>query len=246
MDEIEQIGNPEVTDENIYQIWDNSKRAKYAIIILSIVIGLALIALYTGYNELQILEKIKAGEYITDEEANKSDLIQGIVGIIQSVIYIISIVVFLNWFRRAYGNLHRVGITHIKHKENMALWAWFIPIIWFFRPFQIMSEIWTKTQEKLKVYDSSYIIQNGTLAIGLWWALFISSNFIGKYVLQTILNDNNSINQLIENAQAIFLTDILQIPEGLLLIYIIYVLSTVETKLAKEIQKQGGEVVFKR
>ena len=37
-------------------------------------------------------------------------VIQGIIGLLQTGLYIASIVTFLNWFRRAFGNLHRIGI----------------------------------------------------------------------------------------------------------------------------------------
>lgn len=206
--------------------------------------GLTVIGLLTGYNELQILEKAQMGEYVSEEEANTSDLIQGILGLVQFGIYITSVVFFLNWFRRAYGNLHRLGISYIKHKESMAVWTWFIPFIVLFRPVQIMNEIWKETQEKIKKLDTSYTIKSGGLIIGLWWALFIISNFIGKYVFRTAFK-NETIEQLIEGSKAILLSDFMQIPEALLVILIVFQLSKMESKLALEVEKSGGNVVYK-
>ena len=126
----------------------------------------------------------------------------------------------------------------------MAVWTWFIPIISFFRPVQIMSEIWTETQEKIKKLDASYIKKNGGLIIGLWWTLFILSNFIGRYVLKTAFKQD-TIEQLIEGTQAILLSDAMQIPEALLVILIVVKLSKMEAKLAKEVKSSGGNIVFK-
>ncbi|MFC4874671.1 DUF4328 domain-containing protein [Negadavirga shengliensis] len=137
-------------EEKKIEIKDNSKRAKTLLTVFWVLTGLTLIGLLSGYNELQILKNAQIGEYVSEEEANISDLLQGIIGLVQFGLYIGSVVVFLNWFRRAYGNLHRAGITYIKHKESMAVWTWFIPIVWFYRPVQIMNEIWTETQEKIK------------------------------------------------------------------------------------------------
>ncbi len=119
----------------------------------------------------------------------------------------------------------------------MAVWSWFIPIIVLFRPVQIMNEIWTETQEKIKKYDSNYILKSGGLIIGLWWTLFIISNFIGRYVLKTAFKKDETIEQLIEGSQAILISDIMQIPEALLVILIVFQLSKMELKLAEEVRK---------
>lgn len=128
-------------EEKIVEIKDNSKRAKSLIIIFWSIVGLAFLGVLSGYHEFQLLKKIKFGEIISDREAALSAAIQSITGIAQTGIHLVSMVVFLGWFRRAYGNLHRVGILYLKHKESMAIGAWFIPIIWFYRPVQIMNEI---------------------------------------------------------------------------------------------------------
>lgn len=242
MEEIEITS--ELDPKSKLEIWDNSKRAKNVMIIFWILTGLTLIGLVTGYNELQILEKAQIGEYISEQEANTSDLIQGILGLFQSGIYITSVVLFLNWFRRAYGNLHRLGISYLKHKESMAVWIWFIPIIAFFRPVQIMTEIWNEIQEKIKIFDATYTIKKGGLIIGLWWTLFIISNFIGRYVLKTAFKDD-TIEQLIEGSQAMLVSDIMQIPEALLVILIVFQLSKMESKLALEVKKSGGNIIYK-
>lgn len=227
------------------EIWDNSKRAKNLKIIFWILISLTALGIISGYIELQLLKSAQAEFFIDEEEAVMSDLRQGLIAILQLGIYITSIVVFLNWFRRAYGNLHRLyGRHYLKHKESMALWAWFIPIIWFFRPVQIMNEIWKETQLQIKKLDPSYLIKSGGLLIGLWWALFILSNFIARYVFKTAFKDD-TIEQLIENSQATMLSDVMQIPEALLVILIVTQLSQFENKLTEEVKKAGGNIVYK-
>ncbi|WP_170073234.1 DUF4328 domain-containing protein [Mongoliibacter ruber] len=228
--------------EEKIELKDNSKRAKTLLTVFWVLTVLTLVGLLTGYNELRILKNAQIGEFVSEEEANLSDLLQGIIGLFQFGLYIGSIVVFLNWFRRAYGNLHRAGITYIKHKETMAVWTWIIPIVWFYRPVQIMNEIWTETQYKIKKFDPTYVMKSGGLIIGFWWALFVISNFIGRYVLRTAFKQD-TIEQLIESSTATLISDIMQIPEGLLVIFIVYKLSKMETKLADEVKKSGGNIV---
>ncbi len=226
------------------EIRDNSKRARTLLIVFGILIGLTLFELLLIYNELQVLKNTQIGEYAPKGKVSLNDLRKEIVGLIQSVFYIASIVVFLNWFRRAYGNLHRVGVN-LNYKESMAVWTWVIPIIFLYRPVLIMREIWIETQKKIKEFVPTYIIKKGGLIIGLWWALVIVSNFIGRYVLKFVFKQD-TIQQLIKYSEATLISKMIQIPEALLVIFIVYKLSKMETKLADEVKKIGGNILHKR
>jgi len=226
-----------------YEIWDNTQRARYLLIVFWVIVSVTVIAIVTSFQELAMLKKMQSGILVTDEEAATSDLIQGIIGLVQTALYIVSVVVFLNWFRRAYGNLHRLGISGLAHKENMALWSWFIPIISLFRPVQIMNEIWTKTQERIRNFDVTYVIKYGGIIIGLWWTLFICTNIIGRLIFNSVM-DAETIEELIYGSQLVLVSDALQVPEALLVIGIVFQIAKMEKKLAKEIKQAGGTIVY--
>lgn len=227
------------------QIKDNSKRAKNLKLTFQILIGINVFVILSTYLEIELLKDLRDGYYIDENTIFMSDLRQFVIMSFQMIIYITSIVLFLNWFRRAYGNLHRLyGRNILRHKESMAVWSWIIPIAWFFWPVQIMNEIWKNTQLKIKQFDPSYIIKSAGWLIGLWWALFILSNFVGRYAFKAAFKED-TIEQLIESSQATLFTDILHIPEAYLVILIVTQLSQFETKLKDEVQKAGGTVVHK-
>ena len=230
--------------EKEIEIWDNSRRAKAVLYVFWALTGVTILGIVSGYWELQLLEKVQLSGFVDENEANASDLRQGVISLAQMGLYVASAVVFLRWFRRAYGNLHRIGINHLEHSESMALWSWFIPIIFLFRPVQIMNEIWDETQEKIKKYDASYTAKKGGGIILSWWILFLISHFVGRYLLKTAF-EQDTIDQLIESSQAALLSDILQIPEAILVMVIVYKLSQMETKLADEVENAGGRVVYK-
>lgn len=225
------------------EIWDNSKRAKILLTIFWVLIVLTLIGVVSGYFELNLLNKFQQDIYVDNSEINANDLRQQIIGIGQTVIYIASVVVFLNWFRRSYGNLHRLGIS-LNNKESMTVWSWFIPIISLFKPVQIMSELWKETQNKIKKFDTNYTIKNGGLLIGLWWTMFIISNIIGRYFFKTVFKDQ-TLEELIDGARLIIVSDVMQVLEALLVILIVSKLSKMESKLATEVENSGGYVVYK-
>ncbi|MEW7277068.1 DUF4328 domain-containing protein [Aquimarina sp. 2201CG1-2-11] len=222
--------------KNTIEIWDNSKRVKILFSVFWVLIVCTIIGIVSGYLELQLLKRAQLEFFIDEGEAHSNDLRQKIIGLLQTVIFIVSVIVFLNWFRRAYGNLHRLGISYLEYKESMALWAWFIPIIVLFRPVKIMNEIWKETQWYIKKTDNTYKIEKSSVVIGIWWGFFIVSNFVGRYVLKNAFKQD-TLEQLIEGSQAFLIADIIQIPEALLVILIVHRSSKIESKLAHEIKK---------
>ena len=91
---------------------DNSKRAKTLMVVFWVFFGLNLLGSLGNYYTLQIMQKAQMGEYVAEQEAFTSQLISGATSLVQLGLFITTAVVFLNWFRRAYGNLHRLGITY--------------------------------------------------------------------------------------------------------------------------------------
>jgi hypothetical protein len=241
---MELTNNPVIEAEKPpIKIKDNSKRAKHLIYVFWAFIAVVFIATLSGYLELELLKHIQNGGLVNEDEANASDNRQMFIGLLQTAIYITTIVFFLNWFRRAYANLHRMKIKHLKHSDSWAVWSFFVPIIVFFRPVQIMNEIVSETQHQIRKMDRSYIKKEIGLWIGLWWTLFILSNFIGKYVLRTAFK-TDTLEEMITGSEAVLFSDIMQIPEALLVILIVSRVTKIETKLAKEIKQNGGEVII--
>lgn len=239
------MNETDINQEEVQEVFDirnNSKRAQTLMMVFGILTILLLIGLVASYLELQLLKKIQIGEYITSEEAQLNDSIQRVISIIQFGLFVTSVIVFLNWFRRAYGNLHRLRAPDLKNNESMAVWYWIIPIAVFFKPVQIMYEIWTKTQNKIRKFDPSYTFKNGGFLIGAWWFLFIVSNFVGRYVIQTAFK-GDTIDEIMEASQASMIADMIHVPEALLVILIVYNISKMEDKLADEIRKSGGKIV---
>lgn len=236
------ISSEPLNDNPNIELWDNSKRAKNLITVFWILIALSIIGLISSYFELRLLRSIQDGYFVTDFDAEANDLRQGIIGLLEMGVYIFSIVVFLKWFRRAYGNLNRINTNSFPHKDSTAVWCWIIPFVSLFKPAQIMSQIWKETQASIKKYDPSYSIKHGGILIGIWWTLFIISNFVGRYILKTAFKQD-TIEQMISSTEATILADFLQIPEALLVVAIVFQLSKMEKKLSEQIQINGGKVV---
>ncbi len=193
------------------ELRDNSKRSKLAI---NIFIGICIVnvlAVISGYFEVELLERIAKGEqYYTMEETTLNDLRQGIVGLMQSALYICSIIFFLQWFRRAYWNLHQYSEFKPEHNENMAVWGFAIPFVNLYRPVSITKEITSGIKSKLLEEDSNHSSSINESIIGLWWALWIIGSFISNFALKTLFKDD-TIEQIITSSTAYLFSDGLDI-----------------------------------
>ena len=126
--------------------------------------------IYSKYNFDPLLESWEFYPEGYDEPT--FDFALGITSIIYFVVYIICIVRFIKWFRRAYFNIEAAGLN-IDKSESTAAWSWFVPIYNLFAPYQIMKEVWLKTQ---KAYTENIKPINDL--IGLWWGTWVIASII--------------------------------------------------------------------
>ncbi|HZH86358.1 MAG TPA: DUF4328 domain-containing protein [Brumimicrobium sp.] len=161
----------------------NRTRAKTAITLIWIVMGIEILSLISGYFQSTLLRNADSGIIISMEEANANDLREVIIGLLYSLAFIISGITFIMWFRRAYFNLH-LKVPKLSYGEGWAAGSWFVPILNWFRPFQIMSELYISTQ---KFLINKEVMQEKVLKksqLGVWWTLWVINNLLGSIEFQ--------------------------------------------------------------
>lgn len=211
-------------------IYHNSKRAEILIVVFGIFIAISLVGILSSLLELKLLQDINNGMYISEEQANSNDIRQQIMAIVGIMAFIATAVVFLNWFRRAYGNLHRLGDKTLRHSESLAVWSFIIPIVCYFWPLQIMNDIWDRTQYHIKNVDKNYKMRKDKFLIGIWWTLFVISVLVGNILFRTIFKDE-TLEEMIVSSQAMIISDVLQIIEAIVVILIVKRVSEMEKQL---------------
>lgn len=209
----------------------NGQRAKNAITLIWIVLGLEIISLISGYFQYDLLLTVANGVYISTETATANDTRQQIIGIFYFIAYIVSAVTFIQWFRRAYFNLH-LKINYLNHTEGWAAGSWFVPIISLYRPYQIMKELYQETKELLIKMGISFNQTFSTSALVWWWTLWIISNILGHFVFRYSMNAE-SMDELTISTVAGIVGNIIGILLALITIKIIKDYSNIESLLTE-------------
>ena len=229
----------EVLDEiqPIIGLKNNSQRAKnveysfYAVIVLSV------IALFSNWMQLNLLEDFSNDVFVSEEVVNGNDQRQMIVGLLQVGVLITTAVLFIAWFYRAYRNIHVIyGEKRMAYSKSMAGWGFIIPIMSLYVPYQIAKETVEKQQRILQKVIPNYRNIVSLSLVGIWWAAFIINNVIEYIVFRTIFK-TDTISEMINSTKAYLVTDFIDIIAALITILMIQQISKEETLLFKNSDK---------
>lgn len=219
---------------------DNSNRAKTAIAVFWIVIVFDIISLISGAMEISLLTRSENHGFISEVEATTNDLRQLAISILQFILNIVTVVVFLNWFRRAYANTHKLQVGTPKYSDATAVWSFFVPIISLFRPNEIMKEIIAFHKRKLSELQGTKT-DNYLFISGVWWVFFVIRNIIGQIAFRMSLHSGDDIKSSIELDNFFIAADIADIIAAFLAIILITKVSKDEQELYNVIKAMKRE-----
>jgi hypothetical protein len=111
--------------------------------------------------------QVQVGQLAPDQVAN-NDPIQGVVGLLQLGLGIVTGIAFLKWIYRAYKNIQGFGAEGLRFSPGWAVGYYFIPILSLIRPVQVMGEIWRASDNPRNWQE-----RPGSWLIASWWTLFL-------------------------------------------------------------------------
>ena len=207
----------------------NKQRAQTAIILICIVMVLDVVSLISSYFQYHLLQSAANGAGLSTEAATANDNREMIIGFIYGVAFLISGITFIQWFRRAYFNLH-LKVDNLKFGEGWAAGSWFTPVISIYRPYQIMKELYQKTSELLMNNGDESTANFSKTLVGIWWALWIINNYLGQIIFRSSLKADD-INKLSSTSLMSMSESLIGIILGFITIKIIKDYSSMEQKL---------------
>jgi hypothetical protein len=188
------------------------------------------------------LTDLKGGVEVSDRKIEMNDLREQGLGILYIVVFIISAVTYIMWFRRAYYNLH-LHVKRLSFSEGWAAGAWFVPIVNLGRPYKIMSELYNETR---RVLEKRGVLLEGKLdntIVGFWWVLWIINlildRFSGRYALRA-----DTIDQLITSTVLSGVSNLIAIPLAFLAIKVVQNYAAVEPLLVTDFDVSENEEIL--
>jgi hypothetical protein len=182
-------------------------------------VAIAVVAIVSSLMESQLLLDLKNGVFISDETAeaagNKNDIRQGIIGLIQLVLFIMVGVFILMWIYRANNNARALGTTEMEYTPGWSVGWYFIPIANLVKPYSAMKEIW-KASSNPKDWNNQPV----SPLLGWWWFFWIVSNALGRASYK-LSSKAEEINDFIISNIVTQVSDAVDIPLCLIVVAIV-------------------------
>jgi hypothetical protein len=220
----------------MYPIRPNHQRAKHVITAFYILIGFSVLE-----------ASFAAWQYYmySNFDFNDMDLFytvlmwKAIISFTSLGIYIVAGVLFILWFRRAYYNLNVVNPEAASFPEGWAAGAWFVPFLNLVRPFQIMKEIWTGTQNAI---PHRLPENRPATLVGFWWALYLISGITAYVLVFWARQGFSDVSELLSYTTGEVLRELISIAAAIVALQVIKKVSSFEAALWEEAQNPSDSV----
>jgi hypothetical protein len=164
-----------------------------------------LVACVAFVDDLTEYLQVQTGKATPDQVVD-NDPVQGIVGLLQSGLGLVTGFTFLKWVYRAYKNIQGFGAEELRYSPTWAVAYYFMPILGLIRPVQVMNEIWRASED-----PRDWRQRPGSWLIGSWWTLFLIYALITQISLQLAIQASNNDQWNFAAIMAI-LGDLISIP----------------------------------
>jgi hypothetical protein len=163
------------------RILPGGHRAVVAMVLLGLSGGVDLVATVAEYHQYQLLSRIVDQKPVDEQEVEASDLLVGVVGGAQGLLYLGTAVAFCCWIYKAHDNLRRLGARNLTYSPGWAVGGFFVPFLNLIRPVQVMQEIWKASDPDMPFSTGREWRQApGGVRVGFWWAFYLLASVVAQ------------------------------------------------------------------
>jgi len=111
-----------------------------------------------------------------------------LLGVLELIIYVATVVFFLVWLYRAYANLRAFNPSRrLDHSPGWAVGSFFVPFINLVVPYRAVKEVWQKSGPP----DEELLSEpNPPATFPIWWLFWLLSSIVGNISLRVSFNEN--------------------------------------------------------
>jgi hypothetical protein len=155
------------------------RRTRAVAVLLGAVIVIDVVAIGSTILELRLLDRVDAGEPVSDSQLQANDDRQAAVGLVQTALLFATAVFFIRWLRLAYRNTDVVAPGLRRYGHGWAIGAWFVPFLNLWRPKQIVNDVWRAGDPSGTPYAAGL-----PALLNIWWTGWIVTNVLAQVAAQ--------------------------------------------------------------
>ena len=146
-------------------------RAKWLVAVLVLNALLEGVEILHAMHVSGLIRDYIAGEEVSQIRQAIGTLVGSATNVAAWLLLIPSVVLWLRWQHRAYGNLAAIGSQKTRWSPGWSVGYWFIPILHYFRPYQVTKELWTRSALANRL--ESIREQPPATLVSAWWFLWL-------------------------------------------------------------------------
>lgn len=167
---------------------DLSRQANWVYGLAAIWAAATGVAIVHDVVQIQVVQGILDGILLDRDEIEAVDQRQLIIGITQIVLWLGWMIAYLRWNWRAYRNLASFNAVALQHTAGWAAASYFVPILSYFRPYQIMREMWKASDpahvETEETGGLAWMRSSTSMLIVWWWSAFVLAQLAAGAMLR--------------------------------------------------------------
>lgn len=149
-------------------------------------------------SRISTIARVIDGTATFAEVAGNDDLV-ALARLVSGLLGVAVAAAFVWWFHAAYGNVR--ALRRPRYERGWAIWGWIVPIMSFFRPKQILDDLWMAGDAK---YDGRHNAGGISPLLHLWWLVWVLANVLAGagFLLASPAVPQDALGTLRTDAQA--------------------------------------------
>jgi Domain of unknown function (DUF4328) len=195
---------------------------------LSAALSLVAFSAHDSYHHLA--QHAVSGQYVSLQSAQSADHRVHSISSLELVLFVLTGVIFIAWFRSAYLNVERLGVTGMRWSARWAVGAWFVPVLALVRPKAILNDIWRGSEPRLQA-GSSLSREKPPVLYAFWWGAWILSTAAVGGAGESFRNAR-TLSALSSATGALMFSDVVSVIAAILAIAVIHSLHSRQRRRA--------------
>jgi hypothetical protein len=156
-----------------------STRFTARLLTILLLVMAAISGLSAGFEISQIHLLAGVGSYteINEETRWAYTFIRNSLLVSRLVLYGVIAVAFIAWLHRCRINARAFGCRRFRYSRTWAIIGFFIPILNFFRPYQVVSEVWRASDPRALETPTAWIPIPVSRYVLAWWVTLLATAF---------------------------------------------------------------------
>ena len=200
---------------------------------LWVYMGIAAIALWSDWLDIEVVSRAANGAVVSDIEAAAGDSRRALLARLYLVSFVVTAVTFLRWTYLSSRNARFLGADALQFTPGWAVGWYFIPVATLWKPYQALKETFKASHPE---FTENWRQAPHPAIMPLWWTLWILAGLIGQTVGRAALRAD-TVDGLLATSWLAFVADLLDLP---LAIVVIALVSTLQVWQSEKRRRVGS------